>query len=104
MRGYSQAELARICGISQSAISNYERGERVKSAHVFDLAKALEINIYWLNSGIGEMLTNTYQLSESRTPWPFPNIEPADFWALTPKAREIIENTVIVLIQQLTED
>lgn len=103
LRKYSQEELARLCGISQGAISNYERGERAKSTHIFELAKALEVNLYWLNSGIGEMFANSNKLSENHTPWPFPNIEPADFWSLKPKSRSTIEKTVMLLIEELTE-
>ncbi|EKU29207.1 transcriptional regulator [Alcaligenes sp. HPC1271] len=39
-RGFSQAELARLCNLSQSAISNYESGTRRDAREILDLAKA----------------------------------------------------------------
>lgn len=104
LRKYSQEDLARICGISQSAISNYERGERAKSNHIFELAKALEVNLYWLNNGTGQMLDQHHQLNENISPWPFPDIDPNKFWALKTKNRQLIEKTVAVMIEQLTDN
>lgn len=99
MRGLSQDDLARLCGISQSAISSYERGERISSKNIFNIAKVLEVDVYWLN-GEDRQDTSGISLRED-LPWPFPNIEPKSFWALSIKNRAIVEETVAVLIKNL---
>lgn len=111
-RGISQSELARSCGLSQGAISNYEASSRKSPKNIFSLAAALRVNPEWLGTGQGPMELSpsdqdadfTYRLDRPGMPvlhnriWPFPGIEPEDFWSLHAKDRQVIENTVISLM------
>jgi transcriptional regulator with XRE-family HTH domain len=58
-KGMSQADLARIIGVTQPAIQKIERGDVVKSKHLQDIARALDIGdgaqsvpvISWVQAG-----------------------------------------------------
>jgi phage repressor protein C with HTH and peptisase S24 domain/DNA-binding XRE family transcriptional regulator len=53
-RSLTQAELAKRVGISQSAIGSYEAGHRGKPRELLGIARALNVNPQWLESGEGE--------------------------------------------------
>ncbi len=55
LRGLSQAALASACGVSQSAIANYENGSRKIAKNIFLLAEILNVNPIWLSQGTGPM-------------------------------------------------
>ena len=102
MRGLSQAQLARLCGLSQSAISSYENGTRQSPKKLLNLAQALDLDIYWLSRGQGEPTPGFrphHTLNEAA--WPFPSIDPQQFWSLTHKDRQVVENAVSALIDSL---
>lgn len=121
-RRLTQAELASACGLSQSAIANYENGSRRSPKNVFPLAAALQVQALWLAEGKGEMQaalaygsenlsgatprqdTSALVLSEHRqgwTPWPFQQVTPDTYWSLDAASRTLIENTVASLIDSL---
>ena len=113
LRGLSQSKLARACGLSQGAISNYESASRKAAKDIFRLADVLKVNAAWLGTGQGPMEpapaepppVYSYRISETGLPpasqglWPFPGISSADFWALSPRERQVIEETVLSLLQ-----
>lgn len=114
LRNLSQAALAKACGLSQSAIANYENGSRKGAKDYFSLAQALAVNPTWLATGSGPMepLPETsptqplYLLGEStspqsQTPWPLPGIPPDEFWALSDEDRAIIVTTIASLMKSL---
>ena len=54
----SQGKLARILGVSQSAVSKWEAGERdIPTAVLLKLKQQLGVNLDWLLSGEGEMFS-----------------------------------------------
>lgn len=53
-RGLSQAKLAEIVGISQSAIQYIENGRNQGSTKITELASALDVTPDWLLTGRGE--------------------------------------------------
>ncbi len=53
LRGYTQQALARVAGLSQSAIASYESGRRHSSRAMRRLARALHVNLDWLETGNG---------------------------------------------------
>lgn len=114
LRGFTQASLAQACGLSQSAIANYETKSRKAAKDVFKLADVLRVNAVWLGQGVGPMETAPTSLpspSDSRIAeasagrrrdhWPFNNIPADQFWALPEGDRQLIENTVASLIASL---
>ncbi|WP_368643517.1 helix-turn-helix domain-containing protein [Castellaniella ginsengisoli] len=102
LRGLSQEALARACGLSQSAVSSYENGTRQSPKKLLNLAQVLEVDIYWLSRGLGDMTSapgTPGALSEAA--WPFASIDPRQFWSLTRKDRQVVENAVGALIDSL---
>ncbi|KOF54072.1 MULTISPECIES: helix-turn-helix domain-containing protein [unclassified Achromobacter] len=112
LRGYTQKDLARLSRLSQSAIGSYESGLRQSSRSLRKLAHVLKVEVEWLETGKGPMepplesydLSNTLPPvivadSANRTsrrprpqaPWPFPNISPSRFDALSPAERLLLE-------------
>jgi SOS-response transcriptional repressor LexA len=57
--GLSQVDLARVSGVSQTTISDIERGRNDGSGRILDLAKALRCRPEWLEKGTGQMLPMT---------------------------------------------
>lgn len=111
-RGLSQAALARACGLSQSAIANYENGSRKSAKDYFKLAEALDVNPVWLAQGNGPMdalpknQPSSYRLREAApahplAPWPFTDTSPETYWALPEEARVVVESTLSSLIKSL---
>ncbi|URD41468.1 helix-turn-helix transcriptional regulator [Pseudomonas sp. BYT-5] len=52
----TQAELAELVGIAQTAISQLESGKTLRSSYLVQIAQACSVNSVWLASGEGEML------------------------------------------------
>lgn len=101
-RGLSQAELARLCNLSQSAISNYESGTRRDAREILDLAKALNVSAQWLKSGLGPMeiaLGGALVLQDSGdsppiVTWPFSRFSVDEVVALTAADRDHLDQTI----------
>ena len=55
--GYTQKDLAEALGVTKAAVSSYETGRVSPSNEVHTLLSSLGINISWLLTGEGEMLT-----------------------------------------------
>lgn len=105
-RGLSQAGLARLCSLSQSAISNYENGTRRDAREILDLAKALNVSVHWLRNGAGAMdlrQGNELSLQEPTdglpiVTWPFSQFSVNEIVALPAAERELLERTIRHLI------
>lgn len=105
-RGLSQAGLARLCNLSQSAISNYENGTRRDAREILDLAKALNVSVHWLRNGAGVMdLRQGNELSMQEpndglpiVTWPFSQFSVNEIVALPAAERELLERTIRHLI------
>lgn len=105
-RGLSQAGLARLCSLSQSAISNYENGTRRDAREILDLAKALNVSVHWLRNGAGAMdLRQGNELSMQEpndglpiVTWPFSLFSVNEIVALPAAERELLERTIRHLI------
>jgi transcriptional regulator with XRE-family HTH domain len=120
LRGYTQAELARLAGLSQSAVASYESGERKSSRGLFKLAAALRIEAQWLDTGKGPMertvdlyanvmADQRYALMEDgahtafgipgkNLEWPFPNIPRGRYESLATRDKRHLENMVAAFI------
>ncbi|QDQ88180.1 helix-turn-helix domain-containing protein [Alcaligenaceae bacterium SJ-26] len=112
LRGLTQQQLARIAGLSQSAVGNYESDQRHSSRALIALASALNIDPRWLDSGRGTPPGSQQPppLKEPETPyaaeswqatqlWPFPSIDPASLSALSQADRQILESLVRTFIE-----
>ncbi|HRL22994.1 helix-turn-helix domain-containing protein [Alcaligenes sp. SDU_A2] len=100
-RGLSQADLARLCSLSQSAISNYENGTRRDAREILDLAKALNVSAQWLRNGVGIMEPRSggmVLLEPDGGPpivtWPFQRFSVDEIVALPDAERELIDRTI----------
>lgn len=102
LRQLTQQELARLCGLSQGAIGNYETDSRRSPKDVFRIAEALNVEAAWLAMGTGPMepaapprIADTPLQSAS---WPFPGVDPDRIWALSADQREMLESTLAAMI------
>ena len=111
--GYTQQALARVSGVSQSAIASYESGNRHTSRSLRALANALRVSLDWLDTGKGEMaIADTYasatsSLKESDyatnypqiSAWPFKTFTMAQYLVLSAQQRQLAEDLILTLIQ-----
>lgn len=85
----NQKQLATKSGLSQTTISDIERGRNEGSRDIFALAKALKVNAEWLQRGVGLMKD---QIGENpicaRFAWVYEHV--------TDEGRAFLENAVAV--------
>ncbi|MFA7439022.1 helix-turn-helix domain-containing protein [Castellaniella sp.] len=101
LRGLSQKQLADACGLSQSAISSYERGSRKSTQKLLVIARKLEVDLYWLDGGTGHMRPAGQSRLAMGESWPFPSIPPEHIMALSENDRLAVEKTLRALIDSL---
>jgi hypothetical protein len=105
LRGYTQQDLARACGLSQSAIGSYETSQRLSSRSVRRLALVLNVSLDWLEMGRGPMDPGASlaepppEMSGGNAPWPFRTVTPAHIAALSKRDQRLLENTVRSFIE-----
>lgn len=105
-RGLSQKQLAMMCRLSQSAISNYENGTRALAIEVLNLARALDVSPLWLAEGRGPKTPPIYpQLAEptasDASHWPFKSFSAEDINNLSERDKAIVEATLNGLLLAL---
>ena len=101
LQGWTQKDLAVASNLSQSAIGNYESGQRQQpsSDALIKLTRALRVNPLWLSTGEGPMLDAppghpvTGRMGEMPDPpaWPFETISYAAYARLTLQEKRQIE-------------
>jgi len=119
LRGLTQQQLARLVGVSQSAIGSYESGQRRSTRALFKLATALNVEAVWLNSGKGPMeswRSDDYGVQEPAAilgapgrqsgrgravlaGWPFATIEPARYEGLLLQDKRMLEKLAHTFIE-----
>ncbi|WP_113751975.1 helix-turn-helix domain-containing protein [Bordetella trematum] len=103
LRGYTQQDLARACGLSQSAIGSYETGQRHSSRSVRRLALALEVNLDWLEMGRGPMEYGPMLMEpaplQAPSGWPFKGVLPQHLAALSARDMKLLETMVRSFIE-----
>ncbi|HLS21968.1 MAG TPA: helix-turn-helix transcriptional regulator [Paenalcaligenes sp.] len=109
-RQLSQQQLAKMCRLSQSAISNYENGTRKVAREIFILARVLNVSPLWLAEGQGpKEPTLVKQQSEPQasayetTYWPFKWVQPEALHRLSAGELALVENTLLALLQSLED-
>ena len=101
LQGWTQKDLAVASNLSQSAIGNYESGQRQQpsSDALIKLTRALRVNPLWLSTGEGPMLdTPSGNLGAGRPrempdppAWPFETITYASYARLSHQEKRHIE-------------
>lgn len=110
----SQEELAKACGIAQSTVGNYETLARKKPSGpvLIRMARTLGVTAEWLMEGdpapriyLYEHPTSSQLRDEAvageKPYWPFSRIAPHDYWSLSQRERDLVENAVASLIKSL---
>ena len=111
LRHMNQTELAKVAGLSQGAISNYEQRFREKSRSILKLAKALQVNPLWLEDGIGPMEQTLPPPSSLNDPgalpgeihsisWPFSYVMPGTFHSLSADQKQMIEDMILAMAKR----
>lgn len=110
LRGFTQHDLARVSGVSQSAIGSYESGQRQTSRSGRRLAQALDVDPDWLETGVGDMAVrervSPHTLMEpplpaSRAAWPFRSLTAAQFHALSAEHQALLDTVLGALARGL---
>ncbi|WP_301342093.1 helix-turn-helix domain-containing protein [Achromobacter mucicolens] len=101
LQGWTQKDLAVASNLSQSAIGNYESGQRQQpsSDALIKLTRALRVNPLWLSTGEGPMVDaphgQTAAGSAAETPnpaaWPFETISYSAYARLSQQEKRQIE-------------
>nr|WP_197488225.1 helix-turn-helix transcriptional regulator [Bordetella ansorpii] len=113
--GWTQKELATASGLTQSAIGNYESGQRREpaGASLIRLSQALQVTAEWLSQGQafaedGETSASASGSgSRARTfapsPWPFREVSPEDCASLTASERRTLEALISTFVKTCRE-
>jgi len=95
---WTQKQLAQASGLSQSAIGNYESGQRFTSRALLRLAHALGVSPEWLEFGHAPAAypatTHALQEGPAAEPWPFETVSYRDYAALNRRDKAVLEQTV----------
>jgi len=105
LQGWTQKDLAVASNLSQSAIGNYESGQRQRpsSDALIKLTRALRVNPTWLSAGEGPMLNPAPEdgAGEMRAPaaWPFETVSYATYARLSSQEKRQIEQVLAAYIK-----
>ncbi len=108
LQGWTQKDLAVASNLSQSAIGNYESGQRLQpsSDALIKLTRALRVNPMWLSTGEGPMLdaghAETVASADGRgeaPPWPFETVSYATYARLSLQEKRQIEQVLAAYIK-----
>lgn len=103
--GYTQKQLAKRCGLSQSTIASYESGNRIYTRNLLCLAKVLGVSALWLEKGTGAMAPVVLETANNyNTHWPFQKITQAQYQALNDQQQQTVENVLQALVDSFTEE
>lgn len=109
LQGWTQKDLAVASNLSQSAIGNYESGQRLQpsSDALIKLTRALRVSPMWLSTGEGPMLNSGYAepppaaVSGVQSPpaWPFESVSYATYARLSSQEKRQIELVLAAYIK-----
>ncbi|WP_279636180.1 helix-turn-helix transcriptional regulator [Achromobacter veterisilvae] len=107
--GWTQKDLALASGLTQSAIGNYESGQRVEPSGqaLVGLAQALKVSPGWLSHGDeGPGADGATARKASRNPldsspvrWPFREVSLEEYLSLSASEKKILSSMVATYIQ-----
>ncbi|MFD4837204.1 helix-turn-helix domain-containing protein [Achromobacter sp. NPDC058515] len=105
LQGWTQKDLAVASNLSQSAIGNYESGQRQQpsSEALIKLTRALRVNPLWLSTGEGPMLNPGHAGGTANSPmppaWPFETVSYATYARLSSQEKRQIELVLAAYIK-----
>ena len=105
LQGWTQKDLAVASNLSQSAIGNYESGQRRQpsSGALIKLTRALRVNPMWLSIGEGPMLNPDPARAAAEIPmpaaWPFETVSYATYARLSSQEKRQIEQVLAAYIK-----
>ncbi|MFF7058274.1 helix-turn-helix domain-containing protein [Achromobacter spanius] len=109
LQGWTQKDLAVASNLSQSAIGNYESGQRLQpsSDALIKLTRALRVSPMWLSTGEGPMLNSGYADPAAPTEggispppgWPFESVSYATYSRLSLQEKRQIELVLAAYIK-----
>lgn len=109
LQGWTQKDLAVASNLSQSAIGNYESGQRLRpsSDALIKLTRALRVSPMWLSTGEGPMLNSGYGeapatlegASSQPSGWPFESVSYATYSRLSSQEKRQIELVLAAYIK-----
>ncbi len=108
LQGWTQKDLAVASNLSQSAIGNYESGQRRRpsSDALIKLTRALCVSPMWLSTGEGPMLNSGPEAAQAGADrlaqpaaWPFETVSYATYARLSSQEKRQIEQVLAAYIK-----
>ena len=107
LQGWTQKDLAVASNLSQSAIGNYESGQRLQpsSEALIKLTRALRVSPIWLSAGEGPMFSPEPAEPAASAgepmppPWPFETVSYATYARLSTQEKRQIEQVLAAYIR-----
>ncbi|WZB64291.1 helix-turn-helix domain-containing protein [Achromobacter xylosoxidans] len=108
LQGWTQKDLAVASNLSQSAIGNYESGQRLQpsSEALIKLTRALRVSPIWLSAGEGPMFSPEPGRAAASAgepdvppPWPFETVSYATYARLSTQEKRQIEQVLAAYIR-----
>jgi transcriptional regulator with XRE-family HTH domain len=97
-RNITVPELAQAAGLKPTTIYDLERGISKSTTKLHHIAKKLQINVDFLESGKGDPLTGVPQQNESaKDDWPF-TVSRARYDRLTNREKEAIDEMITAYV------
>lgn len=108
--GWTQKDLALASGLTQSAIGNYESGQRVEPSGqaLVGLAQALKVSPGWLShgdevpgadGGSARKASSRNALDGSSVRWPFREVSLEEYLSLSASEKKVLSSMVATYIQ-----
>lgn len=107
--GWTQKDLALASGLTQSAIGNYESGQRMEPSGqaLVGLAEALKVSPGWLShgneagawDGSSERQASRRASEKSSVRWPFKEVSLDEYLSLSASEKKVLSSMVATYIQ-----
>jgi transcriptional regulator with XRE-family HTH domain len=107
-----QKEFAALCGMSQGALSDLEKGRSVDSDFLEVMAEKLGARVAWLRTGKGDVMLTEPGASSvvpvaataPDVPWPFPNLSRARIERRSKWEIHFLESLLLEALTEMEQD
>lgn len=100
-RGMERKELAQLCGMSATALSDLELDRTKKGSYLHIIAANLKLNPHYLQKGRGEPEAEFPQDAPEEKPWPFPAVAKTRVEKLNSIERSYAETKLLEALNEI---
>lgn len=112
-RGLTQERLSALSGVAQPTLSRIEKGRVQEPEKIFEIARALRVNAYFLKTGQGSetgsqpppeldsaLVAGEPEPKKYKVAWPFRTITPTEWAQLDDLERDHVEMSARILLKR----